>query len=90
MLYALADDDASSKRLRQLLVDDGGSARPLTDDAEVAEALGLLVGSRGMAQANATLRGYADEAGQVLGALPDGPAHAAFTSLVDYTIARTG
>ena len=90
VLYALADDDAASTRLRELLVDDGGAAKPLTDDAEVAEALGLLVESRGMAQANATLRGYADEAGQVLGALPEGPAHSAFTSLVDYTIARTG
>ncbi|MGW5522368.1 polyprenyl synthetase family protein [Gordonia sp. NPDC003950] len=89
VLYALQGDDAASDRLRELLLVDG-AARPLTDDAEVAEALDLLNASGGMVAAKDRLRAYADEANAELAQLPTGPAHRALSSLVDYTIERTG
>lgn len=91
VLYALNGEGAESVRLRELLVDAGsGAARPLTDDAEVAEALELLVDSAGMAQARARLTQMADEAHAELAKLPDSPARAAFASLVGYTVERVG
>ncbi|NMO05201.1 polyprenyl synthetase family protein [Gordonia sp. TBRC 11910] len=91
VLYALTGDDATSARLRDLLVDPtSGAARPLTDDAEVLEALDLLNGSEGMVRARAKLQSFADEATAVLAELPGGPAHDAFSSLVSYTTERHG
>ncbi|WP_238421491.1 polyprenyl synthetase family protein [Gordonia sp. 'Campus'] len=90
VLYALAGDDATSVRLRELLVADGGASRPLTDDAEVAEAIELLGSSAGMTAARAKLQDFADEAHAMLAELPESPAHRALASLVDYTIERVG
>lgn len=91
VLYALRSDDPSTARLTELLVDpQTGQARPVTDDAAIAEAIELLNGSSGMAAAHDRLRAFADEAGGVLEQLPDGPAHTALSSLVSYTIDRTG
>ncbi len=90
VLYALREDDASSDRLRTLLLADDGSARPLTDDAEVAEALDLLNSSGGMVQAKDKLAEFAEQARDELAQLPTGPAHGALSSLVSYTIDRTG
>ncbi|AZG48153.1 polyprenyl synthetase family protein [Gordonia insulae] len=91
VLYALRADDAASAKLRGLLIDpETGGARPVTDDAAVAEAIEVLNGSTGMAAAHDRLRAYADEAQAVLAQLPDGPAHGALSSLVRYTIDRTG
>ncbi|MEE4024093.1 polyprenyl synthetase family protein [Gordonia sp. PKS22-38] len=91
VLYALRDDDAEAKRLRDLLLDPAtGAARPVTDDAAVAEAIEVLNASSGMKAAHDRLRAYADEAESVLAELPDGPAHGALSSLVRYTIDRTG
>ncbi|AZZ83411.1 geranylgeranyl pyrophosphate synthase [Gordonia alkanivorans] len=90
VLYALTVDDATSARLRELLVGPDGGSRPLTDDAEVAEALRLLESSAGMAAARAKLQSFADEAHAMLAELPETPAHKALSSLVDYTIDRVG
>ncbi|MEO9326928.1 polyprenyl synthetase family protein [Gordonia aurantiaca] len=90
VLYALTGADATSERLRELLVGPDGAPRPLTDDAEVDEALKLLVASEGMAAARAKLESFADEAHSMLAGLPETPAHKALSSLVDYTIDRVG
>lgn len=90
VLYALRGDDAASQRLRDLLVADDGAARPLADDNEVAEALDLLNSSGGMVAAKDKLAEFADQAKAELAQLPDGPANTALSSLVAYTIERTG
>jgi heptaprenyl diphosphate synthase len=87
VLYALAseDDDASSVRLREILV-----AGPVTDDAVHAEALGLLRESAALKRARETVRGYADRARASLAPLPDVPARVALESLCDFIADRTG
>ncbi|MCG7631630.1 polyprenyl synthetase family protein [Gordonia McavH-238-E] len=90
VLYAVAGDDATSARLRELLVAADGTARPLTEDAEVAEAIELLGSSAGMTAARAKLQEFADDAHAMLAELPESPAHRALASLVDYTIERVG
>jgi heptaprenyl diphosphate synthase len=85
-LYALADDDASpaGTRMRSLL------SRPLTEDAEVDEALALLRESSALPRARKTLVDYADRARAVLHGLPNGPAKEALRALADYLVDRTG
>ena len=90
VLYALRGEDPSSQRLRALLLDAEGNPRALTDDAEVTEALERLNASPGMARAHAKLQSYADEALAELARLPETPASGALSSLVRYTIDRTG
>ncbi|MBG6140024.1 polyprenyl synthetase family protein [Longispora fulva] len=80
VLYALEGPD---NRLRQLL-----AQGPLTDDAEHAEALGLLRRSPAMDRARATLEDYASEARRLLGELPDVPARQALASMCDFVTAR--
>ncbi|WP_307870204.1 polyprenyl synthetase family protein [Saccharopolyspora endophytica] len=82
MLYALADENCPA-RLRELL------DRPLSSDAEVAEALELLRESRGLERTRGTLQEFADDARKELASLPDVPAREALSSLVDYVVART-
>ncbi|TQM71744.1 heptaprenyl diphosphate synthase [Actinomadura hallensis] len=74
-------DDA---RLRELLVQD------LSDEALHAEALALLRAHPAMDRARADLRRWAEDARTELLTLPDIPARAAFTSLCDYVVTRTG
>jgi heptaprenyl diphosphate synthase len=88
VLYALADP--TETRIRELVLNPDGTNRPITDDAEVAEALDLLNSSDGLVRARATLQSYADAADAELAQLPAGPAHDAMSSLVRYTIARVG
>ncbi|HEX4704591.1 MAG TPA: polyprenyl synthetase family protein [Pseudonocardiaceae bacterium] len=86
-LYAMAEHDPSDRagvRLRQLL------ARPLTDDAEVEEALDLLRESPALSRARKTLADYADQARDVLRLLPEGPAQEALRAMTDYLVDRTG
>lgn len=83
VLYALAGDDPAEARLRDLV------SRPLTDDAEHAEALALLRRSPAIAQAYGTLDDYATRARTLLGNLPETPARAALYALVDFVINRT-
>ncbi len=84
VLYALRDDQKESGRLRELVL------RPVVDDAEHAEALALLRGSRALEQARSTLHSYADAARGMLASLPDVPARAGFAALIDVVIDRTG
>ncbi|KAA0919024.1 polyprenyl synthetase family protein [Dietzia sp. ANT_WB102] len=84
MIYAMEAGSADSARLRELL------AEPLTDDAEVAEALELLRASDGMRRARATLEKYVDDAMTELDALPGGPANEALRRLVRFTVDRVG
>ena len=65
MLYALAAEGRDVERLRVLL------ARPITDDAEVAEALDLLRAGPGLAKARDVLADQAAAARAELGKLPD-------------------
>ena len=82
MLYAL-QDRAATDRLRVLL------AAPITDDAEVAEALDLLRRSPGVTRAQEVLAEHADAARSELVKLPDCPAAAALSALTTYVVART-
>jgi len=84
VLYALRSDVPAGQRLRTLV------AKPLTDDAEHAEALALLRESSALAESRATLLHYADAAREMLAELPDVPARAALATLTDVVIARTG
>jgi len=91
VLLALTGDGPDAVRLRELLVDpETGDNRALVDDAEVDEALRLLVDSAGMKEAQARLEAMADEANALLAGLPAGPANEAFAALVRYTIDRVG
>ncbi|WP_276307318.1 polyprenyl synthetase family protein [Amycolatopsis antarctica] len=82
MLYALADE-GTDPRLRELL------AGPITEDALVEEALGLLRDSTGLVRARSTLSDYARRARVELAALPASPARDACESVADYLVART-
>ena len=82
MLYAL-QDRAVTDRLRVLL------AAPITDDAEVAEALDLLRRGPGVTRAQEVLAEHADVARTELAKLPDCSAAAALSALTTYVVART-
>lgn len=82
-LYALADVDPAGARLRSLL------GAPLTDDALVEEALGLLRESPALGRARRTLLDYADLARAELDVLPAGPPRDALRLLTDFLVERT-
>lgn len=84
VLYALRSTDPADSRLRDLV------SKPLTDDAEHAEALGLMRSSRAMEQARETMLSFADAARATLVGLPDVPARAALDALADLVVVRTG
>jgi heptaprenyl diphosphate synthase len=84
MLYALQDSGPDVDRLGALL------ARPITDDAEVDEALELLRTGRGLARARDVLADQAASARAELGKLPACPATEALASLTTYVVDRTG
>lgn len=82
-LYALASTDPESARLRELL------SGPITDDALVDEVLAALRVHPALDQARATVARYAEEARQLLAALPELPAKAALLALCDVVVSRT-
>jgi heptaprenyl diphosphate synthase len=84
MLYALQGSGADADRLRVLL------ARPITDDAEVDEALELLRAGTGLARARDVLADQAAAARAELDKLPACSASEALASLTTYVIDRTG
>jgi heptaprenyl diphosphate synthase len=84
VLYALRSSDPAGERLRSLV------AKPLTDDAEHAEALALLRASDALTEARQTMQVYADRSRALLAGLPDVPARMAFEAVVDLVIDRTG
>ncbi|TCO65279.1 polyprenyl synthetase family protein [Actinocrispum wychmicini] len=83
MLYALSVGGPEFERLSTLL------AGPITDDAEVAEALDLLRGCKGMVRARETLEEYAERAHAALAPLPECPARDALELLTRYVIERS-
>ena len=85
VLYALADPSAGGPRLRELL-----TKGPLTDDAEHAEALGLLRESAALKQARETVHGYAETARRSVATLPGGAARRTLEQLCHYIADRTG
>jgi heptaprenyl diphosphate synthase len=84
VLLVLGGDEPGGDRLRELLRGE------LTDDALLAEALGLLRRHPAMDAARDRLAAYVDEARQVAAALPAGAAREALVSLTDYVLDRTG
>ena len=82
-LLALAGDDPAEARLRELV------CRPVTDDAEHAEALALLRGSASMARATEVLGEYAARARARLDAVPGGPVREALSGLCDSVVTRS-
>jgi heptaprenyl diphosphate synthase len=83
MLYALQGGGPEADRLRVLL------ARPISDDAEVAEALGLLRSGPGVTRAREVLGEHASTARAELARLPDCPAAKALSLLTTYVVDRT-
>jgi heptaprenyl diphosphate synthase len=83
MLYALQGGDPGADRLRQLL------ARPISDDAEVAEALDLLRSGPGLAMAAKTIAEQAAAARAELLDLPPCPATDALAALTSFVVDRT-
>ena len=83
-LIALRSTDAGSARLRELL------SKPLTDDAEHAEALALLRVHPAMAEARSYVQAEADAAGVLLAKLPDTSARAALQELCETVATRVG
>jgi heptaprenyl diphosphate synthase len=84
VLYALRETGPGADRLRALL------EKPVTSDADVAEALQLLRDSEGIKEAKKTVAAYARDAEVELGQLPAGPGRDALATLVQYTINRHG
>jgi heptaprenyl diphosphate synthase len=85
VLYAQRSTDPADSRLRFLLSPDAD----LSDDAVLAEALGLLRAHQAMDEARADVLSYANKARSELMALPDVPARAAFLAMCDYVVKRT-
>ncbi|MBC8093907.1 MAG: polyprenyl synthetase family protein [Pseudonocardia sp.] len=83
MLFALQGTGPEADRLRVLLAD------PITDDAEVDEALTLLRGSDGIARAREVLAAQAKEAQRELEQLPSCPAAEALATLTTFMVDRT-
>lgn len=85
VLHALRSAGPHDARLIELL--NGGD---MADPGERAEALALLRAHPGMTMAKDDLRHWADLARSEILALPDVPARAAFETLCDFVIERTG
>jgi heptaprenyl diphosphate synthase len=82
-LFALAGDDPTEQRLRELV------SGPITGDDELAEALALLRSSHALARATEVLGEYADRARARLSDVPEGPVREALSALCDYVVTRT-
>ncbi|PXX71701.1 heptaprenyl diphosphate synthase [Nocardia tenerifensis] len=82
VLYALRESGPDADRLRELL------AHPLDTDADLAEAIALLVRSPGMKSAKDDLRHYVDRALDELDGLPNLPANRALRRLIHHTVER--
>ena len=83
-LIALRSTDAGSERLRMLL------SKPLTDDAELDEALTLLRVHPAMQEARSYVQAEADAGSALLTTLPAGPAREALQALSDTVATRLG
>src|ERR687898_2460796 len=83
VLMAQASTDPADARLLSLL------GRPLADDAEHAEALGLLRQHRAMDQARDYVLGQATQAKKLLEVLDPGPVRTALESFADIVATRS-
>ncbi len=83
-LIAMRSTDEPSARLRSLL------SKPLTDDAEHAEAMGLLRAHPALDEARSYVQAEADAASVLLAKLPDSPAREALQALCDTVATRLG
>jgi heptaprenyl diphosphate synthase len=83
VLLLRRDPRPEDARLLELL--DGG----LADDADHAEALRLLRAHPAVAEAQAVVARWADEARAVLAPLPEGPAKDSLAALCDQVVGRT-
>lgn len=83
VLMAQASTDPADERLRSLL------GRPLTDDAEHAEALALLRAHPAMAEASDYVVGQAAQAKKHLEVLDPGPVRTALESFADVVATRS-
>jgi heptaprenyl diphosphate synthase len=83
VIMARASTDPADARLLELL------SRPLTEDDDVAEALGLLRAHPAMDQARAYVLDRATEAKALLSALPEGPVRAALEAFADVVAVRS-
>ncbi len=83
-LIALRSTEAGDERLRTLL------SKPLTDDAEHAEALTLLRAHPALDEARAYVQAEADAASALLATLPESSARAALQELCDTVATRLG
>lgn len=83
MLFALQGTGPDARRLRVLL------AHPITDDAEIVEALTLLRLSDGITRAREVLATQAKEAQRELEQLPRCPAADALAALTTFMVDRT-
>lgn len=82
-LLAMRSGDPADARLQDLL------SRPLPDDDEHAEALGLLLAHPAMEEARNVARAWADDARASVAGLPRGPVRLALESLCDFVVTRT-
>ncbi|MGH6654579.1 MAG: polyprenyl synthetase family protein [Actinocrinis sp.] len=82
-LYALASTDRESARLRELL------SAPIEDDALIDEVIAALRVHPALDEARATVRRYADEARDLLVALPENSAKDTLLALCDIVTSRT-
>ena len=85
MLHALRSAGPQDTRLVELL-----SQGELTDPAEHAEALALLRAHPAMDMARADLKDWAERARAEIRGLPDVPARAAFETLCEFVVERSG
>jgi len=76
---------SADSRLRELLTESD-----LSDSRLLVEALELLRSSAALEAARSDVRRWAHGARELFGGLPDVPARAAFESLCDFVITRTG
>lgn len=83
MLYALADTDPESARLRELLNQD------LADDGLHAECLALLRAHPAMERARRTMLDWADQSRAAIASLPDVPARKALDAFIDLVVSRS-
>jgi len=84
VLYVLAGTDPAEARLRELV------SGPITDDADLLEALRLLRVSPGLQRARATLADFAAGARAAIEKIDSPRVSAAFGALVDHVVSRTG
>lgn len=84
VLYAMGQEDEVGARLREILTG------PVTDDALVEEALGLIHQSTGRERALEDVESYRQRAEEELNKLPEGETTSALRELMNFALQRLG